>query len=80
MHKPRALARKVATLQVGRREVQPGELQAVQQVVQPAEALRVVRLVPVRQVQRVQQVQRALLVRLLVRSPGLLALSAWSVR
>ena len=51
MRKPRALALKVAALQVGRREV----LQVELQVVQPAEALQVVPLavqpVPVRQAQ-----------------------------
>ena len=71
--------------------VQPAELQAVQpvelQVVQPVEALQVVPLavqpVPVRQAQlepRVLLEQRVPQARLLVRSPGLLALWASSVR
>ena len=95
MRRPRALVLKVAALQVGRlvelQAVQPVELQAVQpvelQVVQPAEALQVVPLavqpVPVPQAQlepRVLLEQRVPQARLLVRSPGLLALSAWSVR
>ena len=71
--------------------VQPAELQVVQpaelQVVQPGEAQQVAPLavppVPVRQARlepRVQPVQRVPQARWLVRSPGLLALSAWSVR
>ena len=95
MRRPRALVLKVAALQVGRREVpqaaQPVELQAVQpvelQVVQLVEALQVVRLVvqpvPVPQALlelRVLLEQRVPRVRLLVRSLGLLALSAWSVQ
>jgi hypothetical protein len=91
MRKPRALALKVAALQVGQRVVQPAERQVVQpvepQVVRPAEARQVVPLVVqpvlVRQAQLEQRVlleQRVPQVRLLVRSPGLLALSAWSAR
>ena len=86
---------KVVALQAGRRAVprvvQPAERQVVQpvepQVVQPAEAQQVVPLVVqpvlVRQAQLEQRVlleQRVPQARLLVRSPGLLALSVWSVR
>ena len=70
-------------LQVVRRAVQPVE----PQVVQPGEALQVVplavQLVPVRQAQlepRVLLERRVPQARLPVRSLGLLALSAWSVR
>ena len=95
MRRPRALVLKVAALQVGRREVPQVvrlvELQAVQpvelQVEQPAEALQVVLLavqpVPVRQAQlepRVLLERRVPQARLLVRSPGLLALWASLVR
>ena len=69
---------KVVALQVGRPEVpqvvQPAELQAVQPGEVPLEVPLEVQPVPVRQAQLVPQV------RLLVRSPGLLALSVWSVR
>ena len=95
MRKLRALALKVAAPQEARlvelQAVQPVVRQAVQpaelQVEQPAEALQVVPLavqpVPVRQAQlepRVLLERRVPQGRLLVRSPGLLALSAWSVR
>ena len=87
MRRPRALVLKVAAPQearlVGLQVVQPVELQ----VVQPGEALQVVPLVvqpePVRQAQQEPRVlleQRVPQARLLVRSPGLLALSAWSVQ
>ena len=76
---------------VGRQVVQPVEPRVVQpvelQVVQLGEALQVVLLVvqpvPVRQAQlepRVLLEPRVPQARLLVRSPGLLALSAWSAR
>ena len=91
MRKPRALVLKVAAPQEARLVVQPAERQAAQlvelQVVQPGEALQVVPLAvqpePVRQGQlelRVLLEQRVPQARLLVRSPGLLALSAWSVQ
>ena len=95
MRRPRALVLKVAALQVVRREVlqvvQPVVRQAVQpvelQVVQPGEALQGVPLAvqpePVRQAQlepRVLLERRVPQARWLARSPGLLALSAWSVR
>ena len=95
MRRPRELVLKVAALQVGRREVpqvvQPAERQVVQpaepQVEQPGGALQVVPLavqpVPVRQAQlepRVLLERRVPQGRWLVRSPGLSALSAWSVR
>ena len=87
MRRPRALVLKVAAPQearlVGLQVVQPVELQ----VVQPGEALQVVPLAvqpePVRQGQlelRVLLEQRVPQARLLVRSLGLLALSAWSVQ
>ena len=92
MRRPRALVLKVAALQearlVGLQAVQPVELQAVQpvelQVVQPVEAQQVVPLAvqrePEQQEPRVLLEQRVPQARLLVRSPGLLALWVWSVR
>ena len=87
MRRPRALVLKVAApqearlvgLQVVRQAVQPAELQ----VVQPGEVPLAVQPEPVRQGRlepRVLLEQRVPQARLLVRSPGLLALSAWSVR
>ena len=83
MRKPRALALKVAALQVGRREVLQVELQVELQVVQPGVALLAVQPVPVRQAQlepRVLLEQREPQARLLVRSPGLSVLWVWSAR
>ena len=84
MRRPRVLVLKVAALQVGRREVPQVVQPAEPQVVQPGEAQRVAPLavppVPVRLEPRVLLERRVPQARWLVRSPGLLALSAWLVQ